>query len=77
MMKEKIGETAGYVWETLKTKDEISLTELPRILKLKSDIAYQALGWLAREDKIHYRTKSGKIYVSLVEKEREVVKVIR
>jgi hypothetical protein len=77
MMKEKIGETAGHVWETLKSKNEISLTELPRILKLKSDIAYQALGWLAREDKIHYINKSGKIYVSLVEKEREVVKAAR
>jgi hypothetical protein len=77
MMKEKIGEAAGHVWETLKTKNEISLTELPRVLKLKSDIAYQALGWLAREDKIHYRTKAGKVYVSLVEKEREVVKAIR
>ncbi|HBC47515.1 MAG TPA: hypothetical protein DEO84_12490 [candidate division Zixibacteria bacterium] len=74
MTKEKIGEAAGLVWEKLITKDEIGLTELPRALKLKSDIAYQALGWLAREDKIHYRTKAGKVYVSLVEKEREVAK---
>jgi hypothetical protein len=74
MTKEKIGEAAGLVWEKLIKKDEIGLTELPRMLKLKSDIAYQALGWLAREDKIHYRTKAGKVYVSLVEKEREVAK---
>jgi hypothetical protein len=77
MMKEKIGEAAGRVWETLISKAEIGLTELPRVLKLKSDIAYQALGWLAREDKIHYRTKAGKVYVSLVEKEREVVRASR
>jgi hypothetical protein len=77
MMKQKIGEAAGLVWETLKSKNEIGLTELPRVLKLKTDITYQALGWLAREDKIHYRAKAGKIYVSLVEKEREVQKVGR
>jgi hypothetical protein len=77
MMKEKIGEAAGLVWETLNTKNEVGLTELPRAIKLKSDITYQALGWLAREDKIHYRTKAGKVYVSLVEKEREVVRAVR
>ena len=77
MMKTKIGEAAGRVWDTLSAKDEIGLTELPRALKLKSDIAYQALGWLAREDKIHYRTKAGKVYISLVEKEREVAKAVR
>jgi hypothetical protein len=77
MMKQKIGEAAGLVWETLNSKNEIGLTELPRALKLKTDITYQALGWLAREDKISYRTKAGKVYVSLVAKEREVQKVGR
>ncbi len=70
-MKSKIGEAAGRVWETLSAKDEVGLEQLPRMLKLKSDITYQALGWLAREDKISYRTKAGKVYVSLAVKERE------
>ena len=38
-MKNKIGEVAGRVWKTLGEK---------------GDIVYQALGWLAREDKINY-----------------------
>jgi hypothetical protein len=77
MTKEKIGEAAGHIWDILSAKDEVGLAQLPRMLKLKTDIAYQALGWLAREDKIHYRTKAGKVYISLVEKEREVAKAAR
>jgi hypothetical protein len=75
MNKEKIGHTAGQIWQILNTKGEVSLTQLPRLLKLTTDITYQALGWLAREDKVEYRTKAGKVYVSLAEKERMVSKV--
>jgi hypothetical protein len=71
MMKEQIGETAGRLWDVLGNKDEVGIAQLPRILKAKSDVTYQALGWLAREDKITYRTKAGKVYVSLSEKERD------
>jgi hypothetical protein len=75
MNKEKIGQTAGQVWEILDTKGEVGLTQLPRLLKLTSDLTYQAVGWLAREDKVAYHTKAGKVYVSLAEKERLVSKV--
>ena len=75
MNKEKIGDAAGQVWQVLNSKDEISITQLPRLTKLTSDLAYQGLGWLAREDKIDYRTKAGKVYISLSEKERKVAKV--
>ena len=71
MFKEQIGETAGRIWTALGNKDEIGLEQLPRVLKAKSDITYQALGWLAREDKITYRTKAGKVFISLSDKERE------
>ncbi len=72
MNKEKIGEAAGLVWETLNNKGEVNIAQLPRLLKITSDVAYQALGWLAREDKISYHTKAGKVYISLTEKEREL-----
>ncbi len=72
MNKEKIGEAAGLVWETLNSKGEVNIAQLPRLLKITSDVAYQALGWLAREDKISYHTKAGKVYISLTEKEREL-----
>jgi hypothetical protein len=71
MLKVKIGEVAGRVWETLGKKEEVDIAALPKMLKLKTDITYQALGWLARENKINYRTKAGKTYISLDEKERD------
>lgn len=69
-MKEKIGITAGIIWKTLKSKEEVNVLQLPRILKEKSDIVYQALGWLARENKINYSTKNKKIFVSLTDSEK-------
>lgn len=69
-MKEKIGETAGKIWKVLKEKEEVDIAQLPRILNEKSVIVYQALGWLARENKIKYRTKANKSFVSLIEAER-------
>ena len=38
------------------------------------EIVYQALGWLAREDKINYHTQKRKIFVSLSHEEREMFK---
>lgn len=70
-MKEQIGEMAGKIWETLGEKGEMDLALLPRFLKTKSEFAYQALGWLAREDKIEYSQKAGKNFVSLTQWERE------
>ena len=71
-MKEKIGETSGKIWKVLKEKEEIDIAQLPRILNEKSVSVYQALGWLAREDKIKYRTKANKTFVSLTEPERGI-----
>jgi len=64
-MREKIGVTAGKLWETLRENKEVNVSQLPKVLKDKPVVVYQALGWLAREDKINYRTEGAKIYVSL------------
>ena len=69
-MKEKIGETAGLIWDLLKKKGEINIAEVPRLLKEKSTVVYQAIGWLARENKIEYRTAATKTFVSLAESEK-------
>ena len=69
-MKENIGITAGRIWERLRTDGELNLSQLPKILNENSALVYQALGWLAREDKIEYRTMGSKILVSLSESER-------
>ena len=65
-MKTRIGEMAGRVWKTLGEKEEVAVSKLPQILKEKGEIVYQALGWLAREDKIDFRKKGGKTFASLI-----------
>lgn len=68
-MKEKVGETAGQIWDLLKKKGEVNMAELPKLLQEKSNVVHQAIGWLARENKIEYRTAATKTFVSLAESE--------
>jgi len=69
-MKEKIGEAAGKIWYVLRENEEVAISQFPRMIKEKTFIVHQALGWLAREDKIVYRAKGNKIYVALIESEK-------
>jgi hypothetical protein len=48
----QIGEAAGAVWRLLDARGPISVAKLVRELGLPRDVVMQALGWLAREDKI-------------------------
>lgn len=64
-MKEMIGETAGKIWNTLNTQNEISLTRLPKLVGERETVVYQALGWLAREDKVEYAKKGNRTLVSV------------
>jgi hypothetical protein len=73
-MKTKIGEMAGRVWKTLGEKDEVVVSRLPQILKERGEIVYQALGWLAKEGKVDFHKKEGRIFVSLSSEEREMFK---
>jgi hypothetical protein len=50
----KIGTAAGKVYNVLVRKGgEIDVTSISRITHLKTNDAYSALGWLARENKIY------------------------
>ncbi|MGD2245855.1 MAG: winged helix-turn-helix domain-containing protein [Candidatus Aminicenantes bacterium] len=69
-MKEKIGATAGKIWKILQKKDQVAISHFPRLMNEKAVLVNQALGWLAREDKIEYKTEKNKTLVSLVESER-------
>ncbi len=64
-MKTHIGDTAGRIWDTLKDNERIGVSKLPKMLKEREVIVYQALGWLAREDKIAYEVKGKQTFVSL------------
>jgi hypothetical protein len=69
-MKERIGLTAGAIWSVLSKKNEVNVTQLPKVVKEKTLVIHQALGWLAREGKIDYRSEGEKLFVSLIESEK-------
>ena len=47
-----IGATAGIVWHYLAESNPVTLHKLARDLDPPRDLLLQAIGWLAREDKI-------------------------
>lgn len=69
-MKEQIGKTAGAVWAALQKNDKLALSKLPKVIKEKDSLTYQAVGWLAREDKIDYQIEGKKTFVVLATTER-------
>ncbi|OGC23700.1 hypothetical protein A2291_03975 [candidate division WOR-1 bacterium RIFOXYB2_FULL_42_35] len=76
MLRDKIGEVAGKIWQVLGKKGEISLAQLPKVIDEKSDLAYQGLGWLAHEGKVFYTTKDKKHFVALTTPEQDIYKTI-
>jgi hypothetical protein len=53
MIKKEIGITAGRVYDYLAKNGETSMTQLQRAIEAPlSSLVPQAIGWLAREDKI-------------------------
>jgi hypothetical protein len=58
----QIGEMAGLVWKTLDEQGPLSLAKLVKSIDAPRDTIMQALGWLAREDKLAVEdTNRGKI----------------
>jgi hypothetical protein len=52
-------------------REKVAASSLPQILKEKGEIVYQALVWLAKEDKIDINKKDGRTFVLLSQEERE------
>jgi hypothetical protein len=62
----KIGDAAGLVWRTLEGQGEgLSPTQLKTKTGLAADLLQQAIGWLAREDKIAFRGSAKSLKVLL------------
>ena len=64
----QIGETAGAVWRVLYESGPVSMAKLVEKFKKMGqprDTVMQALGWLAREDKIYIEEEGRKRVVSL------------
>ncbi|MHC5083631.1 MAG: winged helix-turn-helix domain-containing protein [Planctomycetota bacterium] len=65
-MQENIGKAAGYIWDMLSEADRpVNITDVPKKTRLSATVAYQGLGWLAREGKLQYTQKGRSTYVCL------------
>ena len=60
-----IGETAGLVWKALVENGPLSMAKLVKAVGEQRDTVMQALGWLAREDKIWIQEEGRSRIVSL------------
>jgi hypothetical protein len=60
-----IGETAGAVWEVLSENGPLTMAKLVKAVGGPRDVVMQALGWLAREDKIWIEEDGRRRVVSL------------
>lgn len=48
----EIGATAGKIWHTLEEKGPLTIAKLVKEIECPRDVIMQALGWLAREEKV-------------------------
>ena len=53
----EIGEDAGRIYDYVREHEECTLSALKKSLKLSTESASLALGWLAREGRIDMRKK--------------------
>ena len=63
-MEEKIVECATRIWTLLEQTSEVNILRLSELVGERNVIAYQALGWLARDKKIHYEQKGSQVFIS-------------
>ncbi|MCE5267042.1 MAG: winged helix-turn-helix domain-containing protein [Planctomycetaceae bacterium] len=50
----RIGQTAGAVWQALSTDGPMTVAKLIKAVDEPRDTVMQAIGWLAREDKVFF-----------------------
>ena len=63
----QIGDTAGVVWHTIHDQGPMSLAKLVRTVSAPRDLVHQAVGWLAREEKVRIDEVRRSRVVSLIE----------
>ncbi len=61
----QIGHTAGLVWKALSENGPMTLAKLVKAVSEPRDTVMQALGWLAREDKLNIEEEGRTKTVSL------------
>ncbi len=60
-----IGQTAGVVWQVLSDKGPLSMARLVKAVGEPRDAVMQAIGWLAREDKVWIEDEGRSRVISL------------
>ena len=63
-MNEKIAECAGRIWVLLGRTPEVNMLRLSELLGERNVLAYQALGWLARDNRVTYTQKGSQVFIS-------------
>jgi len=61
----QIGETAGVVWKVLAENGPITMAKLVKAVGSPRDLVMQAVGWLAREEKVNIEEERHSRIVSL------------
>ena len=62
---DQIGEIAGAVWHTLLEHEQLTISQLAKEVDAPRDRVMQAIGWLAREDKINVEQQARRKIISL------------
>jgi hypothetical protein len=62
---QQIGHTAGLIWKQLSENGPMSMAKLVKAVGEPRDTAMQALGWLAREDKLQIEENGRSRTISL------------
>lgn len=70
---DQIGITAGEIWNVLAVNDGLSVTKLVKQVGAPRDMVMQAVGWLARENKIQIVENKRVKTVSLLPEEARKV----
>ena len=63
-MEKKIATCAKQILVLLEEAQIVNILRLSELLGERNVIAYQALGWLAREGRIHYEQKGSQFFIS-------------
>jgi hypothetical protein len=65
IVEKQIAECAGRIVQTLQALGGVNVLRLSEHLGERSLIAYQALGWLAREGRLRYERRGSQVFVAL------------
>jgi hypothetical protein len=61
----RIGETAGAIWETLAKDGPLTFAALMEEINVPQSVFFMAIGWLSREEKLHFEPANGDYLIRL------------